>query len=429
MSPPPLTLSHTPFVPGAVAQVVAAGAAPGQLVNFAVSVAGPGAGPCPGALRGTCLGLQAPVRPLGSVTAGADGRAVLALWVPANVPGPAVGIQAVLTSPDVVLSPAITVPTRGQCAAGYETDCRGLCFPSSAVGNGTCDDGTPRALGAPDFDCPAFADDGGDCVTGPAPLEVCYPGPAEDFSVCLPVVDYDPTRMGPDYDYPAGSGQYQPPVRFVDLDLTSPTLALAPNFVMDEVMQAWKGRYGVMQPHTIERLQEIREDLGGPLNINSGYRSPDYNAGVGGVQFSRHQFGDGIDMWASNSSLADVGATCDNRGASYVGYYTSHVHCDWRNDALEPVFFDLGASSGQLPPPPLLALDTRPALSATLVPGRVWRAPARGWDEGEPLREWVAWDASGAAIAEVVAETFEPPEAAARVGVWVGREVWLEVDR
>jgi hypothetical protein len=56
----------------------------------------------------------------------------------------------------------------------------------------------------------------------------------------------------------------------------------------------------------------------------------------------------------------------------------------------------------------------------------VWSAPAEGWDEGEPLREWTAYAADGVVIDEVVADTYTPPPRAAKVSVWVGREVWLE---
>lgn len=46
-------------------------------------------------------------------------------------------------------------------------DCGGVCYPLAWVGDGNCDDGTVTALGSPDFNCPLFNDDNGDCVIVP----------------------------------------------------------------------------------------------------------------------------------------------------------------------------------------------------------------------------------------------------------------------
>jgi hypothetical protein len=52
------------------------------------------------------------------------------------------------------------------CPAGLEPDCDGRCFPSVMMrrGDGTCHDGTNRAL--PRLSCEAFGYDGGDCPCG-----------------------------------------------------------------------------------------------------------------------------------------------------------------------------------------------------------------------------------------------------------------------
>jgi len=57
-----------------------------------------------------------------------------------------------------------------------------------------------------------------------------------------------------------------------------------------------------------------------------------------------------------------------------------------------------------------------------------WTAPAEGWDEGEPLRRWWAYDAEGSLLATSVGEHFTPPEGAARIRVNIGLEVELEQD-
>lgn len=214
-------------------------------------------------------------------------------------------------------------------------------------------------------------DDPDDDIPDPEPTdsEVCYPGPDGDYSVCLPLVAWD-SAWGDDYAYPEpldGSAQYLAPAYFVDLASpgADPSLAIAENFVLDEVMQEWKGRLGLFQVHVVEKMQLVRDAIGGPLTVNSGYRNVTYNAGVGGATWSRHQYGDAIDIASSAASLESLGALCEDLGAGYIGWYTSHVHCDWRDDPLDEGFFPAEADAA------------------------CGHAGLTGTVDGRPLREWV----------------------------------------
>lgn len=173
--------------------------------------------------------------------------------------------------------------------------------------------------------------------------EVCYPGADGAGDTCLPVVAFD-SAWGSDYAYPEpldGSAAYAKPARFIDLSAADPGLDLAPNFVLDEFMQESKGRYGLYQPHVVETLQAMRSASGGALYVNSGYRSPGYNASLeGSATWSRHMYGDAVDMYSAVLSLDQLGDLCESFGADYVGMYSSHVHCDWRYAPLEPAFYD-----------------------------------------------------------------------------------------
>ncbi len=180
----------------------------------------------------------------------------------------------------------------------------------------------------------------------PSAIEACYLGPDRDGSVCLPTVEWS-ADWGSAYDYPppyAGDPQYDAPVRFVDLSDADPSTALAPNFVLSEVMTEAKGRFGLFQAHTIEVLQDIRDSIGGPLRVNSAYRNVDYNAGVGGATYSRHQYGDGMDIASDAASLDELADHCEDLGAGYVDVYASHVHCDWRDTTLDTAFYGAAAA-------------------------------------------------------------------------------------
>ncbi len=250
--------------------------------------------------------------------------------------------------------------------------------------------------------------------------EVCYPGAAEDWTACVELVPYS-ASWGEDYTYPApynGSAQYSEPARFIDLASADPTLMLAPNFTLDEVMQEHKGRYALYQTHVMEYLQVIRDTTGAALYINSGYRNVSYNAGVGGATYSRHMYGDAVDMYSGVASLSELADICESLGAGYVSEYTSHVHCDWRDDTLDDAFFDAYRSAARAPLP-------RHAATIT-VDGDVFTAPAVGFDEGEPRRVWTATDADGAVLEVFEGTSYVPPDGAAALAVRVGRQV--EVD-
>ncbi len=261
-------------------------------------------------------------------------------------------------------------------------------------------------------------------TAGPGAAEVCYLGPDRDGAVCFPLVPYD-EGWGEDYDYPepyGGSAQYAAPARYVDLDAADASTALAPNFVLEEFMAAWKGRWGVMQPHAVARAQALRDELGAPLPVNSAYRSPAYNASVGGVSSSRHQYGDAVDLDVAGMSADELADLCAAHGADYVATYdTGHTHCDWRDEPLDPAFYDVMDG----PPAPR---RPRPAHSATILrDGAGWTAPALGFDEGEPTRRWSAFDGEGDLLATGAGPRFRPPAGARRVRVEVGRQVEVEV--
>ncbi len=246
----------------------------------------------------------------------------------------------------------------------------------------------------------------------PVSSEVCYPGASGAYDVC---VELEPAgTQGSDYVYPASSdARYPAPTAFLRVDDLGASTKLAPNFTRDELVQSWKGDWAVLQVHAVERLQDLRDELG-PLNVNSGYRSPGYNESVGGAELSRHQYGDAFDLDPVGVSLSAMYAACEAHGAGFVLTYTTHVHCDWRDDTVEPAFY-----GPQAAPPPA------PVLAARLV-RRVdgaWTAPGEGFDCGEPLREWVARDADGVVLATGTGESWEAPHGAAEVEVTVGGRI------
>jgi hypothetical protein len=287
-------------------------------------------------------------------------------------------------------------------------------------GNPETDDGD-YALIEDTADTAVIGTDTGSGANGGDTSMACYLGPERSNDVCFPTQGISAAEG--DYQYPApydGSPQYLAPTRFLDLAEFDPETEIAPNFTLGELAQDWKGQWAVVQPHLIDHLQALRDAIGEPLVLNSGYRSPAYNASVGGVTYSRHQYGDASDLDASGLSVEELGDRCYAAGADYVGLYeNSHTHCDWRDEPLSPAFYDAVA---QRPTP-------EPQESAELTCDDVCTAPAAGFDEGEPFRRWTARDAVGNVLASATGRSFQPPPGTSEVTVRVGGRISRTVSR
>lgn len=276
---------------------------------------------------------------------------------------------------------------------------------TAAEGAGEDDPASPYELPQfpellPELDLPDLSD----IRPTPAAAEACYLGPDRDDRACLPTVEWD-AAWGDAYAYPDPYGdddQYLAPVRFLDLDSIDPDTRIAPNFVLSEVASAAKGRFGLFQAHTVDALQQIRDDIGGPLRVNSGYRNVDYNAGVGGATYSRHQYGDGVDIAADGASLDELAALCGGLGAGYVDVYATHVHCDWRTTPLDPAFY------------PVTATSLQPA------PGGGHHIAGLAGPEGLRRALWTLEDADGEAILEGSGATVPPVAGAVRLVLRLG---------
>jgi len=183
---------------------------------------------------------------------------------------------------------------------------------------------------------PDLPDDG-----PPSDPEVCYPGPIGDWSVCLPLVEVDPLPAGYVYPEPmAGMWNYRTPVAYLDLDALDPDTMLAPHFRLGEIARAWKGRYAVVQPHAVERLEALRDEAGA-LKVDSGYRPPTYNAMIGGAAYSRHMYGDAFDLEPLDATSDELESLCVELDG-HLFQYDTHVHCDWRDEPLDERFFGVG---------------------------------------------------------------------------------------
>lgn len=115
---------------------------------------------------------------------------------------------------------------------------------------------------------------------------------------------------------------------------------LSKNFTLDE----FASKDGAITPPDVlenlrnlaKNLQVIRDEIGKPIKINSGYRSPEHNKSVGGVKNSMHTKGKAADIHISgltpNQIAAVIFMLIEQKKIKQggVGIYPNFVHYDIR---------------------------------------------------------------------------------------------------
>jgi uncharacterized protein YcbK (DUF882 family) len=79
----------------------------------------------------------------------------------------------------------------------------------------------------------------------------------------------------------------------------------------------------------LSALQAMRDEVGKPIFINSGYRCIKHNKAVGGTAKSRHLFGDAADIKISGLSIQEQEKIC-KKYFDGVGSYGTFTHVDKR---------------------------------------------------------------------------------------------------
>lgn len=230
--------------------------------------------------------------------------------------------------------------TDAPCDAGTVEPC--LCPDGLSLGEMTCE---PSGSFGP-CECTTATDDGGSDESGgsmpPLPDEVCYLGADQANTTCLPLVAfYDALPEG--YEYPAAmraDGNDRPPLALIDVQEASGSLAIAPNFVLDELAQPSVGRWAVIQPHAVASLQAMR-DQAGPIAVVTGYLSPAANSAAGGAADSRALYGDGFDLDPIDTTFEVLADLCVGQGGAAT-ILDTHVHCEFSAVPVDEAFFGPG---------------------------------------------------------------------------------------
>lgn len=182
-------------------------------------------------------------------------------------------------------------------------------------------------------------------VTG----SVCYAS-----GLCLPskyisqITDSSEQYVYPDpQDFPNSDwrDQYSRPQHVISLHGADVNSAIAPNFALKDFIRYQGGAktfdYAVLMRTLVNKVQAVRDQLNKPIIITSAYRTPGYNKTLNGAAtYSRHVYGDGVDIVSSHASAGTLKRLCDQEGAYYsYAYADGHAHCDWRHLQLDTAFY------------------------------------------------------------------------------------------
>lgn len=107
---------------------------------------------------------------------------------------------------------------------------------------------------------------------------------------------------------------------------------LSTNFTVKEFACKDGSDAVLVAPRLVMVLQSIRSHFGAAVTINSAYRTPQYNAKVGGVAHSQHCYGTAADIIVKGQKPAAVAAYARQLMPDWggVGIYNTFTHIDVR---------------------------------------------------------------------------------------------------
>ncbi len=112
-----------------------------------------------------------------------------------------------------------------------------------------------------------------------------------------------------------GLPAYRPPVGFVEVTAANRATPVSPHFTLGQFVckQESNGRqFVVLRERLLLKLEAILEEVNrrgiaaDTFFVMSGYRTPSYNAAIGNVRYSRHQYGDAADIFVDVSPADGV---------------------------------------------------------------------------------------------------------------------------
>ena len=93
----------------------------------------------------------------------------------------------------------------------------------------------------------------------------------------------------------------------------------------------------------LEKLEELRTMIGGPIELSCAYRCAVHNAAVGGVPDSQHRLGTAADIRTPDYEFCNTPEQlawyCEQVGFDGIGIYDWGCHVDVRDNGESPNYY------------------------------------------------------------------------------------------
>lgn len=83
----------------------------------------------------------------------------------------------------------------------------------------------------------------------------------------------------------------------------------------------------MLDSELLAKLQTLREKVGKPIRVTSGYRTREHNKAVGGSPNSQHLYGKAADIVIGGMTSAQIAALAKDVGFRGIGIYPKRGHC------------------------------------------------------------------------------------------------------
>jgi hypothetical protein len=105
-------------------------------------------------------------------------------------------------------------------------------------------------------------------------------------------------------------------------------LRLGEHFTLAEMASADGADEVLAHPALLMLLAALRREMGQPVTITSGYRSPHHNARIGGAPRSKHMLGMAADVQVAGARPGVVTRCLDAYHPGGLGLYDTFTHVD-----------------------------------------------------------------------------------------------------
>lgn len=105
-------------------------------------------------------------------------------------------------------------------------------------------------------------------------------------------------------------------------------MKLSKNFILSEFACKDGSKNILVDYELVQLLQQLRDTIGKPVVITSGYRTEAYNKRCGGIATSHHLTGKAADIKITGMTPLQVALAADKIGFKGIGVYPTFTHVD-----------------------------------------------------------------------------------------------------